>query len=84
MRRLSWSKNKKQQKPRGKLASVFRRVSKNSREPQVIKADKKELTVTKKVRRRMSTRPLPETPDVAKENEHALQCNTADSLDTFH
>jgi hypothetical protein len=38
--------------------------------------------VTKNVRRRMSLRPLPETPDVVEEN--TIQGNTADSLDTFH
>jgi hypothetical protein len=89
MRRQSWSinhliKTKIEQKTRRKFASVFRRPAKNNQASQVIKADKKDFQVTKKVRRRMSLRPLPETPDVGEENEHALQCNTADSLDTFH
>ena len=89
MRRQSWSthppeNNKKQQKRRGKLTSMFRRPGKKNRGQQVIKADKKELPVNKKVRRRMSLRPLPETPDVEEEDQHTLQGNTTDSLDTFH
>ena len=87
MRRQSWSthppeKNKKQRKTRGKLASVFRRAGKKKQTAKVIKGDKKEFHVTKNVRRRMSLRPLPETPDVVEEN--TIQGNTADSLDTFH
>ena len=89
MRRQSWSSdpprtNKKQQKTRGKFSSIFR-AGKNSQASQVIKADKKEFTMTKKIRKRMSLRPLPETPDDDTEkNENTLQCDTADSLDTFH
>ena len=88
MRRQSWSTtppavNKKQQKTRGKLTSIFR-TGKNNRTSQTIKANKKEFTMTKKIRRKMSLRPLPDTPDDDTEkNERALQCDTADSLDTF-
>ena len=92
MRRQSWStyvsiKNKKQQKTRGKFTSIFSRAAKkstkNERTEPAIKSDKKELNMSKKLRKRMSLRPLPETPDGVEDNEHALQCRTADSLDTF-
>lgn len=49
------------------FSSIIRRFSTKSNElPQktlvIIKGDKKEFHVTKEVRRRMSVRPLPDTP----------------------